>query len=253
MRCLIIEDEYHAARYLQTLLPDVAADVEIVAIIDTVAEAVSYLQRSPAPELIFMDIQLADGLSFSIFEQVAVPAPVIFTTAFDHYTLQAFKVNSIDYLLKPIDREELQAALAKHHRLHTQATAARREDLRDLAAHLLREQPYRRRFLVKLGSDYIYIPIGEVAYLYSEDGLTFLLDRRGQRYMLDAPLDQLEQEVDPAHFFRVNRAHLVHIDAIERMQSYFNHRLSLQLRPKNVAETIVSRDRVRDFKAWVDR
>lgn len=253
MRCLIIEDEYHAARYLQTLLREVAPSFEVAGVLDSITAAVDFLRQQPAPELIFMDIQLADGLSFSIFQQVEVKAPVIFTTAFDQYTLQAFKVNSIDYLLKPIDREELHAALQKHSQLHQPATVVRRDDLRELAAQLLNQETHRRRFLVKLGNDYIYVPISEVAYLYSEDGITFLLDRRGQRYMLDAPLDQLEKEIDPAHFFRVNRAYLVHIDAIERMQTYFNHRLLLQLRPRNVSETIVSRDRVRDFKAWIDR
>lgn len=252
MKVLIIEDEFHAVQYLSGLLKELIPDLEILATIDTVEEAVEWFQANPAPALVFMDIQLADGLSFDIFKHVEVSAPVIFTTAFDQYTLRAFKLNSIDYLLKPIEKEELEAALAKFTKYHqVQPTT----DWQKLLANLPIQQQdaYRQRFLTKQGKSLTYLLSEDIAYLYSDEGITFAIDRHGKRFVLDITIDKLHGELDPKDFFRINRGQIVNIKSIQQIDSWFSHRLKLKVQPTNQAvEHVVSRDRVKDFKAWLD-
>ena len=252
MRVLIIEDEFHAVQYLSDLLRQIEPDIEILATLDSVQESVPWLQNNPAPELIFMDIQLADGLSFDIFRKVEVPAPVIFTTAFDQYTLRAFKINSIDYLLKPIEEEELVAALDKFRQYHQ---TSQQTGLQELVASLqLQQKPYRQRFLIKQGKNWGYLSVQDIAYIYSDDGITFAVDQTAKRLVLESTLDRIQDELDPGKFFRINRGQIVHIAAITRINSWFNHRLKLDIHPGNdQLESIVSRDRVKGFKEWLDR
>lgn len=255
MRVLIIEDEYHATQYLRKLLHQTVPDLQVLDQLDSVADSVAWLRDNPPPELIFMDIQLADGLSFDIFQQVEVAAPVIFTTAFDQYTLRAFKINSIDYLLKPVEAEELEAALQKFQRYHS-ATAPPTNELARLLSelHLRQEQAYRQRFLIKQGKQFSYLLVRDLAHLYSEDGLTFAIDQKGRRLVLDSTLESISEELDPAEFFRINRAQIVRLQAIGQIHSWFNHRLKLDLQPNPTQlESVVSRDRVKSFKAWLDR
>lgn len=252
MKVLIIEDEFHAVKYLSGLLEELIPDLQILATLDTVEESVEWFQAQPAPELVFMDIQLADGLSFDIFKHVEVNAPVIFTTAFDQYTLRAFKLNSIDYLLKPVEKEELQAALAKYSKYHQAQPAT---DWQQLIANLPIQQKdaYRQRFLTKQGKSLTYLLASDIAYLYSDEGITFAIDQNCKRFVLDTTIDRLQEELDPKDFFRINRGQIVHISSIKQIDSWFSHRLKIKLSPENGSlEHVVSRDRVKDFKAWLD-
>jgi DNA-binding LytR/AlgR family response regulator len=251
MRILIIEDEIPAAKQLKKLLVQALPEIEILDVLDSVERAVSWLVAPPIlPEIIFMDIQLADGLSFDIFNQVHIKSPVIFTTAFDQYTLKAFKVNSIDYLLKPIDPEALNAALQKH-----QAFYLPPEDYN--YAHLLKaiqqQTPkYKQRFLIKTGQELRFINTSDIHYFHSEEGIVFAQLVSKFRYNIDFTLDQLEELLDPASFFRINRKLIVCLKSIQKIHTYFNSRLKLDLRPLPNFEVIVSRDRVPGFKLWLD-
>ena len=253
MKILIIEDEYHAQKYLSNLLKKVIPAVQILDMLDSVEDAVDWLSNNPAPDLIFMDIQLADGLSFSIFKKVEVEAPVIFTTAFDQYTLQAFKVNSVDYLLKPIDEVDLQKAVDKYQQIYGEQHSFNQASLVKVINSLQQKDNFRQRFLIKQGKDFIYLPIEEIAYLYSSDGMTFIIDTHKKRHLIDTTLDAIERELNPVDFYRISRKQIIHIQSVSKIFAYFNHRLKLELRPESKVEAIVSRERVKDFKAWLDK
>ena len=253
MKILIIEDEYHAVKYLSGLIKEVISEAQILANIDSVSDAVEWFNNNAAPDLIFMDIQLADGLSFDIFKKVKVPAPVIFTTAFDQYTLQAFKTNSVDYLLKPVDGEELQQAVDKFKSIYQATTNFDSDSLLSVLENFQQKTSFRQRFLIKQGKDLFYLVLKEVAYLYSEEGLTFAMDIFNKRHLINTTLDALIPELDPNCFFRISRKQIVHIDCVRKIQPYFNNRLVLQTQPISKIEAIVSRERVRNFKEWVDR
>ena len=246
MRILLIEDELPAARQLARLLREARPDGAILETLDSVESAVSWLRTFPPPDLIFMDIQIADGLSFDIFQQVEVAAPVIFTTAFDQYALQAFRVNAIDYLLKPIDPEELVAAL---HKVEQRRPAA----LPDLAAlaRYFSPREYKERFMVKAGKHFQMLRADDVACFHSADGFTQALDTGGKKHFVDHPLDELEQLLDPRRFFRVGRNLIVHINAVLRVATHFNGRLKLEIKPAPAEEVFVSRERAAAFKAWL--
>lgn len=254
MKILIIEDELPAARRLRSLIAETHPQAEILEVLDSVEGAVAWLKTESPPELIFMDIQLADGMSFDIFNHTQVNAPVIFTTAFDQYALKAFKVNSIDYLLKPIDPEELHLAFDKFER-HYQSQATSSYDYE--AIHQLMQQMvsknYKERFLVKMGQQLSYLKVTEIAYFYSEGGLVHALDQKGKRHIIDFTLDQLEEVIRPDDFFRINRKIITGLKAIQKIHTYFNSRLKLELQPTVIDEVIVSRDRVNDFKQWLDK
>ncbi len=251
MKILLIEDEKPAARRLQKLVQEAEPTAEIVAVIDSVEDSVKWLKTFPAVDLIFMDIQLADGLSFDIFTQVDVSIPVIFTTAYDQYTLKAFKVNSVDYLLKPIDEEELASALSKFKMLHGQQVPQSSAFFEKLLQNI--QQPaYRERFLVKMGQQFTSVNVSDVAYCYAEDGLVFLMLNNGKRMNIDLKMEQLEQELDPYKFFRINRGMLISPNSISKIHSYFNSRLKLELNPEHREEVLVSRERVSNFKNWLD-
>ncbi|HKK75975.1 MAG TPA: LytTR family DNA-binding domain-containing protein [Saprospiraceae bacterium] len=255
MKVLIIEDEIPAARQLQKLLREQNQQIEVLDILDSVEGAVNWLHKSAAKvQLIFMDIQLADGLSFDIFQQVTINSPVIFTTAFDHYTMKAFKVNSIDYLLKPIDPQELTGALEKYQQFFMQPNGYTINYQEVLAAIQSQQQPtYKKRFLVKSGQELRFINTDDIQYLFSEDSLVFAQVAQKQKFHLDYSLDQIEKLVNPALFFRINRKLIVQLNAIHKIHTYFNSRLLLDLSPQTEFDAIVSRDRVPDFKQWLDQ
>ena len=252
MKILLIEDEIPAYRRLQKLLLQQLPEVQISEQVESISGAVSYLQKHPNPDLIFMDIQLADGLSFSIFETVEIQSPVIFTTAFDQYTLRAFKVHSVDYLLKPIEEEALGSALQKYQRYYQKDQQVPSQMLQQLVQQMERPS-YRERFLVKTGSSLAYLQVGEVAYFYSDQSLVFARKKDQKQHHIDASLDQLEQQLDPKQFFRISRKAIVNIEAIQKIDTYFNGRLLLHLVPACDFQSTVSRDRVGAFKAWLDR
>lgn len=252
MNILIIEDELPAAKRLSNLVTAEKPGAKILEVIDSVEAASAWLNNFPAPDLIFMDIQLADGLSFDIFTQANIVSPVIFTTAYDQYTLKAFKVNSVDYLLKPIDPEELHSAFRKFDKFFQAPQSYDTGGIEQLLQSMLKKE-YKERFLVKIGQNLIYVPITDIAYFYSEDGCLHAQNNSGKRHILDYTLDQLEEVLDPNHFFRINRKFIIKLEAIQKISTWFNSRLKLELRPKVDGDVIVSRERVADFKQWLDK
>lgn len=252
MKILIIEDENPAAKRLQKLILDCRPDSEILDTLDSLEQAVKWLRLYPAPDLIFMDIQLADGLSFSIFNQVKIKTPVIFTTAFDQYMLKAFKVNSIDYLLKPIDFDDLCGAFDQFDELKKSTFNPQQAAIERLI-HQFQKPTYKERFLVKIGQQLHHIAVKDIAFFHSESGIVHTHLTNGKKHIVDYTLDQLAELVDPNYYFRINRKIITHIDAIQKIHTYFNSRLKLELAHSRDMEIIVSRDRVSDFKQWLDR
>lgn len=254
MKILLIEDEPQAAQRLEKLVKTVIPHAVIVSTLDTVKSAVRWFQSSPAPELIFMDIQLADGISFSIFEQVEVNVPVIFTTAYDEYALKAFKVNSIDYLLKPIDEEGLRAAIKKYDSLTSPRAMAPDKMMESISlAMQMLSKKYKERFVIKVGEHLKSVEVGEMQFFFSLEKTTFAQTRDGRKHILDFTLDQLEELLDPKKYFRINRKYIIAIDSIQDMISYTNSRLKLVLRNNDDQDVIVARERVQEFKEWLDR
>ena len=252
MDILIVEDEPHAAQRLQTLAGELIPDANILACIDTVKKAVQWL-KSGKPDLIFMDIQLADGLSFHIFEQVEVTSPVIFTTAYDEYALRAFKVNSIDYILKPVDREELNGALKKLRNLS--GNIDRQRDILSSitqAMEMLRKR-YKTRFVVKVGEHLRTIEVGTIRYFFSEDKVTYCATDDNRNHILDYSLEQLEDMVNPEEFYRINRKYLVQSSAIKDIINHTNSRLRLVMKGSTDNNIIVARERVQEFRNWLDK
>ncbi len=248
MDILLLEDEEPAARRLEKMITELLPGATVRASLVSVSSAIAWLETHPAPSLILSDIQLADGLSFDVFRAVPTRCPVIFTTAFDQYAIEAFKVNSIDYLLKPVKREELAAALEKFRRL-----SAPPPDLSKLLETLSGSgSRYRKRFAVRFGEHLKTISTEEAAYFYTEDKVSFLVTREGKRYAIDPPMDVLEATLDPQVFFRINRQYIIGIHAIHEMFAYSKSRVLVKLQPPAKHETIVSTERAGDFKRWLD-
>lgn len=248
MTILIVEDEGIAADQLIGLVRQLETNIEVVGRVDSVKSAVRWFNANPVPDLAFFDIQLADGHSFEIFEKVHVSCPIIFTTAYDQFAIQAFKVNSIDYLLKPIRRDDLSRALKKFSLLKQQAPPDMRELMRLMK---LQSTTYKERFVIKVGEHLKSVSTADVAVFYSYDKASYLQTLTGQKYLLDYTLDQLEGLVDPSSFFRISRKYLIHMNAIADMISYTNSRLKLRLTNFSDEEVIVARERVGEFKEWL--
>src|SRR5690606_7689816 len=251
MNVLIIEDEKPSARYLQRMLEK--QDVVVNQMLHSVEEAVNWFQNNPHPDLIFLDIQLSDGLSFEIFDAVEVKSAIIFTTAFDEYALQAFKLNSIDYLLKPIDEDELRAAVKKYKLLKPQPKNLQLsfEDIRKLLVNPVGRE-FKKRFTTKIGQHIKMIYVDEIECFYSENKGTYAHTVEGRNYLLETSLEQLEQELSPEIFFRISRKFYVNINAIKDIVSYTNSRLQLKLNSYTEQEVVVARERVKDFKLWLE-
>ncbi|WGK64289.1 LytR/AlgR family response regulator transcription factor [Croceiramulus getboli] len=253
LQALIIEDEQPAARRLSRMLQK--EDVEVLAMLHSVKEAVNWFKHNEHPGLIFLDIQLSDGLSFKIFDEVDVRSAIIFTTAFDEYALQAFKLNSVDYLLKPIDDEELAAALQKYKLNSTQKPEVKLnfDDIRKLLGATPVEREYKKRFTTKIGQHIKMVTVDEIECFYSENKGTYAYTTDKRSYLLDhLTLEQLETELEPETFFRVSRQFIVNIEAIRDIISYTNSRLELKLNHFDEDQIIVSRERVKDFKLWLE-
>jgi DNA-binding LytR/AlgR family response regulator len=250
MRVVIIEDETPAATRLARMLHGVDSGIEIVRKLDSIESSVKYLETSQRPDLIFMDIQLADGLSFSIFEQVQLTTPVIFTTAFDNYVLKAFKVNSIDYLLKPIDEKELSQAIQKYKQLYTDSGNGLTGKIGILMQEL-NPAKYKQRLLIRRGQQLQSIKTSDIAYCHADGKLCFAIDFTGNSYLLDQTLAQLEGCLEPGQFFRMNRQLLVNIESIKKVHTWLGGRLKVELAPTTGIDTVVSRERVNGFKDWL--
>ena len=251
MNILIIENEKPAADKLVRLLTKIDNSITILGVIETVEETINRLREKPIPDLILMDIQLDDGLCFEIFETVTVDIPIIFTTAYDEYILKAFKVNSIDYLLKPIEEGLLKSALAKFMKLYADKDPFKR-DFKQLLFEFRNQ--YKSRFLIKIGEKYKSVPAGEISHFYISERSVFLSDNKGKDYGIDYSLDQLQTMLDPRKFFRINRECIVNIEAISLMYSYSSSRLQLTLKEKEKSDLfVVSREKVTEFKRWIDK
>lgn len=232
MKVLIIEDEAPAARRLKKLLAEIDGSVEVMDVIDSVEASVKWLHSHAAPEAIFMDIQLADGESFEIFKRVPVSSPVIFTTAYDEFAIEAFKVNSIDYLLKPIEPEELKRSLNKFKNLKLQLSANDNDILKSLISVMRKPlQEFKERFLIKLGERLISVDVNNIAYFKTEDKFSCIFTNNEKKYLTDHTLDELEKLLDPKSFFRLNRQFIAHYSAIDSIHNYFNGKLKLHLSP----------------------
>lgn len=251
MQVLIIEDEKPSARRLKRMLE--AQDVEVLTLLHSVEESVAWFSENSHPEVIFLDIQLSDGLSFEIFDKIEITSAIIFTTAYDEYALQAFKLNSIDYLLKPIDEDELIAAMNQYKTQQKQSSNVQLnfEDIKKLLTNPV-EREYKKRFTVKIGQHLRMIPVDEIECFYSENKGTYAHTFEGRDYLLDTTLEQLEDELEPATFFRINRKFFININAIKDIISYTNSRLQIKLESYKDQDVIVARERVKDFKLWLE-
>jgi len=256
VRVVIIEDELSARELIESMLNELEPGWEIDARLGSVESAIDWFKSNKHPDLIFVDIQLSDGLSFEIFDQVDYDGMVIFTTAYDEYTLQAFRVNSIDYLLKPIRMRELRRAIEKY-----RSWVQKRESEVPTAANLAtllknfsdREPVYRTRFLIRRGESYAIVQVNEIAYFHTIGHEAIAVTNKGTKQVVDFTLDELEEQLNPRDFFRISRQMIVHINAIHKIHRLFNGRLSLDLEPDYEGEVTVSRQRVSDFKLWIDR
>lgn len=253
MKVILIEDELPAARRLERLIKETDQTIEIIAHIDSVEDAVHFFSSNHQADLAFMDIQLADGLSFDIFEKSNVNVPVIFTTAYDHYAVKAFKVNSIDYLLKPVDPEELKSALEKY-RNHFHKSPELPAEYQSIIKSLNQASvQFKKRFLVKTAGRLAFVNIEDVAYFFSDEGNSFLVTTDNQRFLLESILEEVESQLNPDEFFRINRKMIIALKSIHKIESHFNNRYLLTIRPEFEEETIVSRQRSAEFKKWLDR
>ncbi len=251
MNVLIIEDEKPAARRLNRMLASLNIDVSEM--LHSVEESLNWLQNNEHPDLIFLDIQLSDGLSFEIFEEIEVKSAIIFTTAYDEYALKAFKLNSIDYLLKPIDEDELEAAVNQFKKQQPKQAEVQvnLDDIRKLLINPI-DRKFKKRLSIKVGQHIKLIPVDDIECFYSENKATYIHTSEKRNYLLDNSLEKWEEQLNPEQFFRVNRTFIVHINAIKDIISYTNSRLKLVLDTYNDQEIIVSRERVKDFKNWID-
>jgi two-component system response regulator LytT len=259
MKILIVEDEDLAVKKLQKTLAAVDQDANVVGIADSIKGTVEWLQQNPAPDLILMDIELADGQSFEIFNLAEIKSPVIFTTSYDEYALKAFKVNSIDYLLKPVQKEELAAALTKYRQMKKNYTAQPGSDGVNLDSILkelqqkLQPKEYRKRFLVKHAQKLVSIEIDDIGYFFSDGRLNFFKTTDNRKFVVDYTMDELEEMLDPEKYFRISRSFYVSADSIDKIDDYFGNRLILQLKPTVDKEALVSREKVTDFKKWMGK
>jgi DNA-binding LytR/AlgR family response regulator len=254
IRVLIVEDEPLASSQLKKVLSRLYSDITVAGETDSVESTVSWLTRNLRPDLIFMDIQLGDGLSFDIFGQTNVSSPVIFTTAYDQYAIKAFKTNSIDYLLKPIDEQELKGAIEKFRRLKNLPETQALPDARTIEAvkKLLFAPNYKDRFVVKIGDHIRMVPVSEVHYFFSFQKGTFLRTNQGKNYLIEQSLDKLEELLDPAKFFRINRKYTVCIDSITDMIAVSSNRIKLKTTFQEEDDLVVSRERIKEFREWLE-
>lgn len=249
MKVLIIEDETLAAEKLERILLTLDTNIEVVGKPQSVIGSINWMHSNPSPDLIFMDIQLDDGICFEIFDAIKIKTPIIFTTAYDSYAIRAFEVNSVDYLLKPIEKESLMKALQKYNSIYQEGISTS-QHLRELSGELIKS--FKARFFVKTGNHFQSIPVDDILCFYILERAVFLKASDGKNYSLDYSLDQVQKLVDPEKFFRINRNYLVHINAIQDIYNYSSSRLGIKINHVNHLDLVVSREKVGDFKKWLD-
>ncbi|APG64481.1 hypothetical protein LPB136_03485 [Tenacibaculum todarodis] len=256
IKVLIIEDEIPAQRLLKETLQEIDIKTEVIGCLNSIKSAVDWFQNNPHPDIVLLDIQLSDGLSFEIFKQVNIENSIIFTTAYDEYAIQAFKVNSIDYLLKPVEKDELQTAFEKYYQYNTQFIHDQNSniDFKELASLIKSEKPnYRKRFLIQSNESFFHISVEEIALFYSMQGITFAVTFEKREYPVNFSLESLKEQLQPDSFFKINRQFVVSMDAIKRVHSYFNGKLKLEIEPSHAEDIIVGKDKASAFKRWMDK
>ena len=251
MNIVIIEDEQRAYQQLKGMLREVPMEMNIISHLESVDESIDWFQSNQHPDLIFMDIQLADGLSFEILKTVEINVPIIFTTAFDQYAIKAFKYSSIDYLMKPFHQNELAAALSKFQKQKNKESAFIDKLTIEKLMNNLVKRKGKKRFIVKEGNSMTFVEIEDILYFYSEDSISFIITKTKKRYIIDMSLGAIEDDIDPESFFRINRKQIVRINSIDKIHPYFNHRLKLDINGLNSTEFIVSRKRMKEFNFWL--
>jgi len=252
MKLLIVEDETLAVNRLRKLLVEIDPKIEVTGVLNSIVSTVDWLSKNPLPDLILMDVELEDGQCFEIFKRVNVTTAVIFTTSYDQYAIEAFKVNSIDYLLKPVGIDDLRNALNKFSTLHKPSSSL--GTLEQFLQHFQKmNQSYRERFLVKTGSRYVSLETDMIAYFYFQDRVTFIKTWKDENYIVDFSMDELEQLLSPTDFFRVNRQFIVNHRSVTNIQDYFNNKLLLTLKPQASQEVVISRERAAEFKIWMGK
>lgn len=252
MDIIIIEDEELAAIRLESMIMKIDPTIRVLAKLESVEESVAWLNNNEDPDLIFLDIHLEDGLSFSIFDQVQVKSPIIFTTAFDEYAIKAFRLKSVDYLLKPVTLEELERSIQKY-RQWINVPEANPVDMQALYQIIRQREPeYRSRFSIVAGQKIKTISIDDVAYFHADEGIVCLVTDKKAKYPLDFSLDQLSEQLDPKQFFRINRQFIVKLSAIENIHVYPKSKLQVELHPSPNNEVFVSLDKVTRFKDWLN-
>jgi two-component system, LytTR family, response regulator LytT len=252
MQILIIEDEKPNAKRLHNLLKEINPEIHVVEILESVADSIEWFASNKEPDLILMDVRLADGLCFEIFSACTITAPVIFTTSYDEYAIRAFKFNSIDYLLKPVDKEEMANALAKYKQISVQHQA---DFMINNLVEIVKKQGvvYRSRFLIPVNDGYKTIAVQDIDYIYSEFKTSHLVLKDGQVQAIFLTMDELEEQLDPNVFFRANRQHLISINSIKSIHNYFNGKLKVILNRQSDTEIFISREKATAFKQWLDR
>lgn len=259
MNILIVEDEDLAVKKLKKTLLSVDESANVVGEADSIKSTVSWLENNPAPDLILMDIELADGQSFEIFNHVQVKSPVIFITSYDEYALRAFKVNSVDYLLKPVQKEDLHTALDKFRQMKKMYMAGGETaplSIDVLVRQLqqkLQTKDYRKRFLVKHGQKLVSVDVDEIAYFFSDGRLNFFKTFDNRKFVVDYTMDELNEMLDPDKYFRISRSFFISVNSVGQIHDYFGNRLLLHLKPETDKEAIVSREKVSDFKTWLGK
>ncbi len=250
MKVLIIEDELYTGEYLKKLLQNADSSLRIAPILGSIEKSVNWLDNNSSPDLIFLDIMLKDGNCFEIFERVKIKCPVIFTTAYSEYALQAFQVNSIDYLIKPYDINDISRVLDKYHEFGSQFQQVENELVKEI--FMDRAAPRKKRFLIKNGDTYLSLKSNEIAYFFYEEGVAFGVTRENKKFVVEASVSDLNTQLDAGAFFRINRKFIINIDCIAKISKWFNNRLKVETMPKCEEEMIVSRERVKLFKDWLN-
>ena len=258
MKILIVEDEELAVKKIQKTLASIDPDAEIAGITHSISSTIDWLESNPSPDLILMDIELSDGQSFEIFSRTKVKSAVVFTTSYDEFALKAFKVNSIDYLLKPVQKEDLEAALNKFRNMKEVYAGGKDENLNmetimKQLQQKLHIREFRKRFLVKHAQKLVSIEVEEIAYFFSDGRLNFFKTYDNKKYVLDYTMDELEDMLDPDRYFRISRSFYIAIDSVEQIHEYFGNRLLLHLKPPVEKDAVVSREKVADFKKWMGK
>lgn len=252
MKVLIIEDEALAQERLQYLIKQCDSTVEVLGCLDSIEESVLWLQQNPSPDLLIMDIHLSDGLSFEIFKRMEIKQPVIFTTAFDQYAIEAFATFSIDYILKPISSDSLCRALNKYKNISAQFSNPDYKTMVEVASNQS-EQQYKTRFLARIGQRLFFVDVKDISFFFTDNKVLFVVDKKGGKYILNTTIERLELQLHPKDFFRINRKIIVRADAVQQIKPYLNSRLQLNvIAEHNSSEMIISRERVNEFKNWAE-